>query len=248
MYGGYENDPVLAERTKEYDRNLADYLRQRPPTWQNRAEYERELATLPGAGAEILGHIQQRAVENMPTELRREWEQSEASRQATMKAITAATANEAAFRHFETTADAKDVAAFKEHYERTPEGWKPVRMTPWEKMQAMREQFYTALKDRPEEIAKFEKEFMATPDGFKRRQAPGYIFGSGAQAAAAGFVSEAERAGPVTDDGRQTTDRMPPGQAGSVERGGPAVGTVRGGYVFIGGNPADQNSWTPIKQ
>jgi hypothetical protein len=35
--------------------------------------------------------------------------------------------------------------------------------------------------------------------------------------------------------------------ATSQPQSGPAIGTVKGGYRFKGGNPADKNSWEPVK-
>lgn len=35
--------------------------------------------------------------------------------------------------------------------------------------------------------------------------------------------------------------------AAEVKSGAPSVGTVKGGYRFKGGNPADKNSWEPVK-
>lgn len=170
MYGGVENDPVLAARREEYDRNLADYLRQ-VPTWQSREEYEGGLASLPGAGQEILGHIQQRAMENMPTTMRQEWEQKEAIRTATSKKLTEAAATEAAYQEFLKTATPDQVKAFHEDYQRTPEGWKPVRVTPLEKQIAAE----TAAGQRatPEQKKVWEKDYELTPEGKWRKKVSG---------------------------------------------------------------------------
>jgi len=123
MYGGIEGDPVLAARRAEYDRNLAEYLRQ-VPAWQSREEFERGLATLPGAGQEILGHIQRRAVENMPAPFVREWEEKEATRAATGKALVEAATREATYQDWKSKAPPEQKAVFYENYEQTPDGWK----------------------------------------------------------------------------------------------------------------------------
>jgi len=162
MYGEYENDPVLAARRVEYDRNLAEYLRN-PPAWQNREEFESSLASIPGAGQEILGHIQARAFENMPLAMRQEWEQKEMVRAATTKELTKAAANEASYQNFLKTATPDQVVQFHENYERTPDGWKPVRMMPWEKEIAAE----AAFKKRatPDQLKQAQDDFELSPSG-----------------------------------------------------------------------------------
>ena len=129
-YTGVENDPVLAERRAEFDRNLPEYL-QRP--FQSRADFERGITQIPGAGQEILGHIQQRAMESMPAGMREEWQQSQANRAAIQKEQTAMAAQNAAYQNFQKTATPEQQALFNKNYENTPMGWKKITRTPEEK-------------------------------------------------------------------------------------------------------------------
>jgi len=235
QFSDIEGDPALAARKAEYDRNLAEYMRQRPPTWQSRADYERELARIPGAGAEILGHIQQRAVENMPGPLAQDWKREQATREATTKAMASAAASKASFEAFEKTASKEQLQQFKEHYELTPDGWKPVKLTPWEKVQSMRDKFYEAMKDHPEKIAEFEKNFIWGPTGPKSRHAPAAVFLTGAQKAALEAAQQAEGGGQTPDAGRQTPDQM---KTFATEAEAMAAGLKAGTIVLINGRRA----------
>jgi len=164
---GVEDDPVLATRRQEFDRNLVDYLRR--PDWKSREEYERGLTQIPGAGQEIMAHIQQRAMENMPTGMRQEWEQTEANRVASAKALSAAAASEAAYQRFMNTPNVTEAqrTAFHENFERTPEGWKPAKLSSWEKREMSMKNFMETAS--PAAIAEYEKEYMMTPEGSRRR-------------------------------------------------------------------------------
>lgn len=165
LYTGTENDPVLAERRAEFDRNLTGFLKR--PDWKSRAEYEQGIARIPGAGQEILGHIQQRALENMPAPMVQEWEQTQATRVATAKTLTAAAADEAAYQQFLKTATPEQVAQFHEGYERTPSGWKPARQTAIEKNTAAYENFIKTAT--PEEITQFKKDYERIPTGWRKK-------------------------------------------------------------------------------
>jgi len=132
---GVENDPVLVERKAEFDRNLPDFLR-RP--FKSRAEFEQGITQLPGAGEEILAHIQQRATENMPPGMRQEWEETVGTRTAIQKETIAAGARDAAYQHFLKTAKPEQISQFHESHELTPAGWEKARQTPEEKKAAQR--------------------------------------------------------------------------------------------------------------
>ena len=132
---GVENDPVLVERKAEFDRNLPDFLR-RP--FKSRAEFEQGITQLPGAGEEILAHIQQRATENMPPGMRQEWEETVGTREAIQKETIAAGARDAAYQHFLKTAKPEQISQFHESHELTPAGWEKARQTPEEKKAAQR--------------------------------------------------------------------------------------------------------------
>jgi len=220
MYGGVENDPVLAARREEYDRNLADYLRQ-VPAWQSREEYEGGLASLPGAGAEILGHIQQRAIENMPVPMRQEWEQKEATRTATSKKLTEAAATEAAYREFLKTATPDQVKAFHQDYQRTPDGWKPVRVTPLEKQIAA--EAAAGQRATPEQKKVWEKDYELTPEGKWRKKVT-----AGDQVLATILANRPGVNGHGNNPFRGGAEESPPPAERETPPAGPVPGTTPG--------------------
>lgn len=165
-FTGIEGDPALAERKAEFDRNLPEFL-QRP--FSSREQFERDITRLPGAGQEILGHIQQRAAESMPASFAQELAQTRAKREAATKAMAGAAGSEAAYQEFKRTATPEQLARFEEDYERTPEGWKPARMTPWEKASAAEEAFKQRVGEGSPEWAEYKKRTYATPLGGRSR-------------------------------------------------------------------------------
>jgi hypothetical protein len=149
--------------------------------------------------------------------------------------MASAAASKASFEAFEKTASKEQLQQFKEHYELTPDGWKPVKLTPWEKVQSMRDKFYEAMKDHPEKIAEFEKNFIWGTTGPKSRHAPAAVFLTGAQKAALEAAQQAEGGGQTPDAGRQTPDQM---KTFATEAEAMAAGLKAGTIVLINGRRA----------
>ena len=72
-YTGIEMDPALKTRRAEFDRQFANMLRDQ--SFTSIENYQRAGITLPTAGADIQAHIRDRMLENMPANLRQEYQQ-----------------------------------------------------------------------------------------------------------------------------------------------------------------------------
>jgi hypothetical protein len=132
---GVENDPVLGVRKQEFDKQFVEFMKE--PYWQSRAEYEQGVMRLPGAGAEIMGHIQQRAAAGMPAGMREEFAQEQAVRTAGIQDAAAAARQDAQLKRYLETATPEQKAEFDQNYQLGPDGkYRPIKMSPAEKVAA----------------------------------------------------------------------------------------------------------------
>ena len=170
-YTGREGDAgVLGARAEQFDRNFANYLR--AGGWRSREEFERGAAALPGAGEEILGHVQARVAEAMPASMREELALEQVNRQALRREAAEGVMQEARLARYLEGASPEEVAAFHKNYQPVPGGGFRKITQPGN---AISDEEYRewAVRVSPEEKAEFLKNYVNTPAGWKSKRGGG---------------------------------------------------------------------------
>ncbi len=248
-YTGREGDAgVLGARAEQFDRNFANYLR--AGGWRSREEFERGAAALPGAGEEILGHVQARVAEAMPASMREELALEQVNRQALRREAAEGVMQEARLARYLEGASPEEVAAFHKNYQPVPGGGFRKITQPGN---AISDEEYRewAVRVSPDEKKEFLANYVNTPRGWVSKRAGGVDMIEALESIMPGGKQGAEAPAPTPTDDRnwfmRTFVPKPPEPAGGTnappgveqsfesEAAARAAGKKTGDVVVVGG-------------